>query len=116
MPRVKSNKPKRSPWDTNSTPYGTYTGTPGNPDEWKSSFNFAFYSREKALGILKNFVEDAYTILDIELLRGQPLEDFMVRERIKTAYRKLAMIHHPDKGGDRAMFEKVTAAYTILLG
>ena len=30
---------------------------------------------------------------------------------IKSAYRKLAMTHHPDKGGDEKKFQEVTEAY-----
>ena len=33
---------------------------------------------------------------------------------IKKAYRKLALIHHPDKGGDENTFKKITAAYEML--
>ena len=33
---------------------------------------------------------------------------------IKKAYRKLAGIHHPDKGGDTATFQKIEEAYRIL--
>ena len=33
---------------------------------------------------------------------------------IKKAYRKLAMKHHPDKGGDEAEFKKINEAYDIL--
>lgn len=36
------------------------------------------------------------------------------QEDIKKAYRKLASIHHPDKGGDTATFQKIQAAYEIL--
>lgn len=32
-------------------------------------------------------------------------------EEVKKAYRKLAMVHHPDKGGDEAQFKKITEAY-----
>jgi len=35
-------------------------------------------------------------------------------EEIKKAYRKLASQHHPDKGGDTAMFQRVEEAYRIL--
>jgi len=35
-------------------------------------------------------------------------------EEIKSAYRKLASKHHPDKGGDTATFQKIQAAYEIL--
>lgn len=33
---------------------------------------------------------------------------------IKQAYRKLASKHHPDKGGDTAMFQKIQEAYSVL--
>ena len=32
-------------------------------------------------------------------------------EEVKKAYRKLAMVHHPDKGGDVDKFKEITAAY-----
>lgn len=34
--------------------------------------------------------------------------------QIKSSYRKLALRHHPDKGGDEAMFKIISAAYEIL--
>ena len=33
---------------------------------------------------------------------------------IKKAYRRLASIHHPDKGGDTAMFQQIQIAYDTL--
>ena len=33
---------------------------------------------------------------------------------IKKAYRRLAMKHHPDKGGDQLKFQEVQQAYTVL--
>ncbi len=35
-------------------------------------------------------------------------------DTIKKAYRKLAMEHHPDKGGDISKFQEITAAYETL--
>lgn len=35
-------------------------------------------------------------------------------EEIKSAYRKLAMKHHPDRGGDQQTFQRLTEAYETL--
>ena len=35
-------------------------------------------------------------------------------EQIKSSYRKLALQHHPDKGGDEGQFKKLCEAYQIL--
>ena len=35
-------------------------------------------------------------------------------DEIKSAYRKMASKHHPDKGGDTATFQKIEEAYRIL--
>jgi DnaJ family protein A protein 2 len=35
-------------------------------------------------------------------------------DEIKKAYRKLAMKHHPDKGGDPETFKKISHAYDVL--
>lgn len=36
------------------------------------------------------------------------------QDDIKKAYRRMASIHHPDKGGDTATFQRVQEAYDIL--
>lgn len=35
-------------------------------------------------------------------------------QEIKTKYRELSMVHHPDKGGDASIFAKIAVAYKIL--
>ncbi|MEI7478309.1 MAG: DnaJ domain-containing protein [bacterium] len=35
-------------------------------------------------------------------------------EEIKKAFRKLAMQHHPDKGGDQEKFKTINEAYQLL--
>lgn len=35
-------------------------------------------------------------------------------DEIKKAYRKLALEHHPDKGGDTTLFQEIAEAYSIL--
>lgn len=49
---------------------------------------------------------DYYEILGVPRSAGP--------DEIKKAYRKLASIHHPDKGGDTAKFQDIQAAYDTL--
>lgn len=49
---------------------------------------------------------DHYSILGVPKNASQ--------DDIKKAYRKLASKHHPDRGGDTAMFQKIQAAYDII--
>lgn len=51
-------------------------------------------------------VDDPYTLLGV--LRGARRSD------IKEAYRRMAFEHHPDRGGDPALFRAVVAAYQTL--
>lgn len=49
---------------------------------------------------------DLYTILGVEKTASQ--------DEIKKAYRKMASLHHPDKGGDTAKFQELQSAYDTL--
>lgn len=49
-----------------------------------------------------------YSVLGI----AEGTKDIVV---IKKAYRKLAMIHHPDRGGSAEMFARITEAYQAIL-
>lgn len=42
------------------------------------------------------------------------MEKDATEKDIRTAYRKLAVKHHPDKGGDEHYFKEINAAYEIL--
>lgn len=49
---------------------------------------------------------DYYSILGVPKNASQ--------EDIKKAYRRLASKHHPDRGGDTAMFQQIQAAYDVI--
>jgi DnaJ family protein A protein 2 len=49
---------------------------------------------------------DLYSILELERSASE--------SEIKKAYRKLALIHHPDRGGDAEKFKELNRAYAIL--
>ena len=50
--------------------------------------------------------DDPYSILGV--FKNASLQD------IRTAYKKLAVKHHPDKGGDAELFKKIDGAYKEL--
>jgi len=49
-----------------------------------------------------------------KLYESLGLEKSAGEKEIKKAYRKAAIQHHPDKGGDEAKFKEISAAYEIL--
>lgn len=76
----------------------------GNAKEWRKSFSERM-DPDKATEIIGD--NDPYSILELK-------HDASINE-IKTQFRKLAMKHHPDKGGDHETMQKIIAAYTILM-
>jgi len=50
--------------------------------------------------------DDYYVLLDIPRDADET--------QIKKAYRKLAMKHHPDRGGDEVVFKQIGEAYAVL--
>ena len=52
--------------------------------------------------------EEALTELGLK----DPIDD----KRIKKEYRRLAMLHHPDRGGDTDKLQKINDALALLLG
>ena len=44
---------------------------------------------------------------------GDDFQGMWINQEIKTAYRKLAVKHHPDKGGDTEKFKEITRAYEV---
>lgn len=43
------------------------------------------------------------------------LADTASQDEVRQAWRRLAALHHPDKGGDAAEFTKLSAAYRTAL-
>lgn len=50
-----------------------------------------------------------------EALRLLDLEDPVERAEVISAYRRLARLHHPDRGGDPETFRSLTIARDVLL-
>jgi len=98
---------RESVW-TRKSPYGKYKGPRGNPSTWRALFEDMLFSRDRALGVLKDCPQSPRDIL------GVSLEATM--DEVKAAWRRLVLKHHPDHGGDRREFEKVMAAYSLLVG
>jgi curved DNA-binding protein len=51
-------------------------------------------------------MKDYYKILGVDASASE--------DQIKMAYKKLAMQHHPDRGGDQAKFQEIQEAYSTL--
>jgi len=97
-------------WDNNTSSYGTYDDTieeRGNEETWKKAFETAKFSRDKSLGILAISNEDPHDVL------GLPKD--ASTDDVKKAFRKLVITAHPDKGGSREEYDRIFAAYSLLI-
>lgn len=106
---INKMKKKRSKiFDKDYSPYGTYEGKRGNPNQWRDAFKERFTAAERK-AILKE--DSAWTILGLE--PGASLTE------IKRAFRLRARETHPDHNphlADGEAFKKVNAAYQELTG
>jgi len=50
-----------------------------------------------------------------EALNELGLEDPVSNEEIQKQYRRLAMKHHPDRGGEREKLQRINSAFSVLL-
>jgi hypothetical protein len=85
--------------------YKTYDDSQGrgSVEEWRNFFNEKMSSSD-AVKLIKK--EDPLKILG--------LDSMPTMYELKEAYRKLVMIHHPDRGGDPVHCKKIIAAFTLL--
>lgn len=51
----------------------------------------------------------------VEALKELQLEDPVDDDEIRRQYRRLAMKHHPDRGGDKERLQRINAAVSVLL-
>ena len=62
------------------------------------------------LDILRPILMKAFSVL------GFAIESRPTFDEIKTAYRREALLNHPDKGGDENKMKAIVAAYELLIG
>ncbi|GAA5905220.1 hypothetical protein JCM8208_000319 [Rhodotorula glutinis] len=62
--------------------------------------------REAEAALKKSKMKDHYKILGVETDASEI--------QIKKAYRMMSLRHHPDKGGDEAVFKEIKASYELL--
>jgi len=83
--------------------YEQYEGPRGSASEWRGDF-FDRMGFDKAVEILGS--DDPMVVFG---LKGDSTWADVVK-----MYRKLAIKHHPDKGGDVESMKKINAAYEVL--
>lgn len=93
---------KRNIW-TDPSPYGTYTGERGSPQQWRQVFEEVWsYAQGVDTSDIK-IEASPYAVLG--------LGNAASFDEVKTAFRKLVLKHHPDKGGDSETCRRVIAAF-----
>jgi bifunctional non-homologous end joining protein LigD len=101
---------KKSIWTDNTSRYGTYEGPRGTPESSRAAFDAAFANSTTVKSIaLQGIREHAFTIFN---LPPSASEDDIKRE----FRRKIKIIGHPDRGGDRTAYENCVQAYQLLMG
>ena len=105
---MKTTKPKKAFLDGYKT-YDPKVEGYGSPEEWRSTFKERM-SQEEATEYLKD--NDPYKILNVK--KDSPLDV------IKKAFRKLALLWHPDKNPNNVKestkrMQGIIAAYTVIM-
>ena len=89
--------------------YGRNTGARGNPNSWRSAFKEVMDPDEA-----KQFLDDDSPWVILEIPVGSAFDV------IKSAFRRLINIYHPDKWGNtkeaNEKAKKIIAAWTLLKG
>lgn len=80
---------------------------------WERDFTEAFW-RDMFGRVLNVFLKGHTPTAEIELL-GLEVEPPPTPDEVTKAYRKLALVHHPDRGGDKKKFIEVTEAKNRVL-
>lgn len=99
-------KPRPNVWNNEHCPkYDPKVEGYGSVADWTKTFRKRM-GLDEAKGILGG--DDPLTVVGVSA--------GYTEAELKRVYRKLAMKWHPDRpGGDAKQFDRVTAAYTILL-
>ena len=78
--------------------------------------NYQGTSQQDVDDLLNGFWKQYFAIdKKAEALKVLGIQSEVNLEIVKIAYRKLAALHHPDKGGDPKRFVEIREAYEILL-
>lgn len=96
----------KKPFTMNYKTYDDSLGR-GSPKSWRASFRERM-SKEEATKCIAD--DSPESILEM----SSPEWSFYTFEALQQQFRKLILIHHPDKGGDTIKAQKIIAAYTIL--